>query len=128
MFIQWVSFLIGEIIMNALFAGYLTLSFAIICELLGTSFLMKSEQFTKLLPSVFMFVFYVASFYFLSLALKNIPLGIAYALWGGIGIFATAVISVIVFKQTLDLPAIIGIVMILSGVIIMNVFSNTISH
>lgn len=99
---------------------------AIVFEVIGSSFMKSSDGFTKWLPStVVVVVAYITFFYFLSLALKNIPLGVAYAVWAGLGIVLTAAISVLVFKQKLDLAAIIGIIFILIGVIIMNFFSRT---
>ncbi|WP_254412647.1 DMT family transporter [Dyadobacter diqingensis] len=104
---------------------YLFLALAIILEVIGSSFMKASEGFTKWLPATIVIVAYISCFYFLSLALKSIPLGIAYAIWGGLGIVLTAIISVVIFKQRLDMPAIIGIVFIVSGVVIMNFFSKT---
>lgn len=105
---------------------YLLLAMAIILEVVGSSFLKASEGFTKWLPSTIVVVAFIVSFYFLSLVLKTIPLGIAYAIWSGVGIVLTATIGLIVFKQKLDLPAIIGILFIVIGVVIMNSFSKTI--
>ena len=107
---------------------YLYLALAIISEVIGSSFLNASNQFTKLVPSAIVIVAYVSAFYFFSLALKYIPLGVAYAIWGGLGIVLTAVISVVIFKSKLDVPAIIGIILIVSGVIVLNFFSKTNSH
>ena len=73
-------------------------------------------------------VLFSIAFYLLSQVIKVIPLGIAYAIWGGLGIVLTAIISVVVFKQSLDLPAIIGIILIVSGVFVMNFFSKTATH
>ncbi|HMY43542.1 MAG TPA: multidrug efflux SMR transporter [Chitinophagales bacterium] len=87
-----------------------------------------SDGFTKIIPTSIMLIAYVTCFYFLSLTLKTIPLGIAYAIWGGLGIVLTAIISVVIFKQNLDLPAILGIALIVSGVFIMNFFSKTNAH
>ena len=87
-----------------------------------------SNGFSKLLPTAITIVAYLACFFFLSQALKYIPLGVAYAIWGGLGIVLTALISVFVFKQSLDLPAIIGIIMIVGGVIVMNAFSKFTLH
>lgn len=101
---------------------------AIIFETLATSFLKQSEQFTKLVPSLLTIVGYAASFYCLSIVLKTIPVGIAYAIWSGVGIILIAVIGLVVFKQHLDLPAIIGLGMIIAGVVIINVFSKSVSH
>lgn len=114
--------------MNPIFIGYGFLMLAIICEIMATTLLVKSEQFTRLLPTLMMAGLYIISFYFLSQTLKTIPLGIAYAIWGGIGIVLTAIIGTVVFKQTVDGGAIIGIALIVSGVIVINVFSNTVGH
>lgn len=107
---------------------YLFLSLAIICEVIGSSFLNVSKGFTRLVPSVITIIAFIACFIFLSQALKHMSLGIAYAIWAGLGIVLTSLISVFVFKQSLDLPAIIGILFIVVGVIIMNVFSHTNAH
>ncbi len=105
---------------------YLFLALAIISEVIGSSFLNASQQFTKPIPSIVTAVSYGLCFYFLSIALKSIPLGAAYAIWGGLGIVLTAIISVVVFKHSIDLPAIIGITLIVAGVVVLNVFSNSI--
>lgn len=107
---------------------YLFLSLAIVFEVIGSSFIKASDGFTKWFPTTIIAVAYLVCFYFLSLALKTIPLGIAYAIWGGMGIVLTAIISVLVFKQKLDIPAIIGIVLIVAGVIVMNFFSKSAVH
>ncbi|HMU98859.1 MAG TPA: multidrug efflux SMR transporter [Chitinophagales bacterium] len=108
--------------------GYVYLALAIILEVLGSSLIKVSDGFTKIIPTSIMLIAYVTCFYFLSLTLKTIPLGIAYAIWGGLGIVLTAIISVVIFKQNLDLPAILGIALIVSGVFIMNFFSKTNAH
>lgn len=108
--------------------AFTALAFAIVFEVIGTTFLMKSEQFTRWLPSVLVVLFYLAAFYLLSVSLKSIPLGIAYALWAGLGIVLTAMIGVFVFKQSLDLAAIIGISMIVGGVVVINAFSKVAAH
>jgi len=104
---------------------YVFLGLAIVFEVIGSSFMKSSDGFTKWLPSTVVVVAYITCFYFLSLALKTIPLGVAYAVWAGLGIVLTAAISVLVFKQKLDLPAVIGIIFIIIGVVIMNFFSKT---
>lgn len=114
--------------MNPILVGYSFLMLAIIFEVTGTTFLMKSEQFTKLIPTLLTVVLYICSFYFLTLTLKTIPLGIAYAIWGGVGIVMVALIGVVLFKQSIDLPAIIGIALIIGGVFVINVFSKTVGH
>lgn len=97
-------------------------------EVVGTSGLKASEQFSKLLPSVITVVAYVCAFYFLGLTLKTLPVGIAYAIWSGVGIVLISVIGLIFFKQSLDLPAILGLGLIIAGVIVINIFSKTVSH
>lgn len=102
---------------------YLFLALAIALEVTGSSFLKASQQFTKWLPSLITVIAFLGCFYFLSLALKSIPLGTAYAIWAGLGIVLTTLISVVVFKQKIDFPAIAGITLIVAGVVVMNVFS-----
>ena len=104
---------------------YLYLTLAILLEVTGSSFLKASEGFTKWIPTVSMIVAFIGCFYFLSLALKSIPMGMAYAIWAGVGIVLLALISVFVFKQNLDLPAIIGIGFIIVGVLIIHLFSKS---
>jgi len=107
---------------------YLYLTLAILLEVTGSGFMKTSDGFSKVLPTTVTIVSYIACFFFLSQALKFIPLGIAYAIWAGLGIVLTAVVSVVIFKQPLDVSAIIGIVLILSGVVVMNAFSKTAVH
>lgn len=108
--------------------GYLYLSIAIIAEVIATSALKATEEFTRMGPSVLVIVGYGASIYFLALVLKTIPVGIAYAIWAGMGIALIALVGALYFKQIPDPPAIIGMTLIVSGVVIINVFSKTISH
>lgn len=103
--------------------GYLFLIVAIVLETLGTSMLKASEQFTKLTPSVITIIAYLGTFYFLSLTFKTMPVGIAYGIWGGVGIILITIIGILFFKQVPDVPAIIGIAFIVVGVIIVNFFS-----
>lgn len=107
---------------------YIFLALAIIFEVTGSSFLKASEQFTKLIPSSIVVISYLACFYFLSLSLKQIPLGTAYAIWGGLGIVLTVGVSVVIYKQSLDLAAVLGILLIVIGVIVLNFFSKSASH
>ncbi|MEZ5445585.1 MAG: SMR family transporter [Gammaproteobacteria bacterium] len=107
---------------------WLLLSAAIIAEVAGTSFLKASEGFTRPGPSVIVVVGYAAAFYFLSLTLKVIPVGVAYAIWSGVGVALIAVIGWIFFGQRLDAPAILGMGMIIGGVIVLNVFSSSVAH
>lgn len=108
--------------------SYIYLLLAIVFEIIATTFLKKSEGFSKVVPSVITVTGYAAAFYFLSLTLKDIPVGITYAIWSGIGIVFITLIGVIAFKQVPDLPALIGIALILAGVIIINVYSKMGSH
>lgn len=107
---------------------FIFLFLAIMLEVVGTSGLKASEQFSKLLPSVITVVAYVCAFYFLGLTLKTLPVGIAYAIWSGVGIVLISVIGLIFFKQSLDLPAILGLGLIIAGVVVINIFSKTVSH
>tara|TARA_B100001109_G_scaffold107035_1_gene87377 strand:- start:130 stop:462 length:333 start_codon:yes stop_codon:yes gene_type:complete len=103
---------------------WLYLGLAIISEVAATSFLKSSEGFTKLVPSVIVVVGYCLAFYFLSLTLEEIPIGVAYAVWSGVGIAALAVVSVVFFDQKLDLAGIVGFALIILGVIVLRVFSD----
>ena len=105
---------------------YFYLALAVLGEVIGTSFLKATEDFTKLWPSLIVVLGYGAAFYFLTLSLKMIPVGIAYATWSGIGIVLVTVISVVLYKQVPDWPAIIGMAMIIGGVVIMQLFSKTV--
>ncbi|CAM4233902.1 multidrug efflux SMR transporter [Psychrobacter arenosus] len=106
--------------------GYLGL--AIICEVLGTTFMAKSAEFTRLAPTAAMAALYGISLFFLAKSLRVIPLGVAYAIWGGLGIVLTCIVGLFIFKQSLGLPAILGITLIVTGVVILNIFSNTVPH
>ena len=108
--------------------AHLMLLIAILCETIGTSALNASQQFTRLWPTALMTVAYVASFYCLSLALKSMPVGVAYAMWSGLGIVLIAVMGFVLFGQRLDLPALLGMGLIVAGVVVMNLFSATTSH
>ena len=108
--------------------GYVYLSIAIVAEVIATSALKSSEESTRLWPSVIVVVGYAVAFYFLSLVLKTIPVGIAYAIWAGLGIVLIALIGAVVFKQIPDLPAIIGMGLIVAGLVVINVFSNMVAH
>ena len=105
---------------------YLYLILAIILEVVGSSYMKISDGFSKALPTAITLGAYAACFYFFALALKSISLGAAYALWAGMGIVLTATVSVVVFKSALDLPAVICIVLILSGVVVLSIFSETV--
>ncbi|WP_299205451.1 multidrug efflux SMR transporter [uncultured Amphritea sp.] len=108
--------------------GYWFLAFAIGAEVIGTLALKASEEFSKPFASAVCVIGYLTAFYFLSLVLKTVPVGVAYAIWAGMGIVLIASISAIIYKEVPDLPAIIGMAFIILGVVIMNVFSKTAVH
>ena len=107
---------------------WLYLAIAITGEVIGTSALKSSEGFSKLAPSGLTVIAYAVAFYFLALTLKTIPVGIAYAIWAGVGIVLIALIGLVVFGQKLDAPALAGVGLIIAGVIVINVFSQSVTH
>lgn len=107
---------------------WLYLIIAILAEVLATSFLKATEGFTRLGPSCVVVTGYIIAFYFLSLSLRIFPVGIAYALWSSIGTVLIALFAWLFYRQTLDTASIIGIAFIVIGVIIINLFSKSISH
>ncbi len=108
--------------------AYLYLAIAIVGEVVGTAALKSTEEFTRLIPSLIVVVGYGTAFFFLTLALRTIPVGIAYAVWAGIGIVLISAAAWVLYKQALDAPAIVGIALIAIGVVVINVFSSSISH
>jgi small multidrug resistance pump len=108
--------------------AYLYLAIAIVGEVVGTAALKATEEFTRLIPSLIVIVGYGTAFFFLTLALRTIPVGIAYAVWAGIGIVLVSAASWVLYKQSLDAPAIVGIALIVVGVVVINAFSSSISH
>lgn len=107
---------------------YVYLVAAIVAETVGTTALQASQQFTKAGPSVIVVVAYGLAFYLLSLALKFMPVGVVYAIWSGLGVIMIAIIGLVVFGQRLDLPAMIGIALIIAGVAVLHLFSGSVSH
>ncbi|HKL45632.1 MAG TPA: SMR family transporter [Roseovarius sp.] len=107
---------------------FIWLMLAVAAETIGTSALQASQQFTRLWPSVLVVVAYAISFYLLSLTLRYMPVGIMYAMWSGLGIVFIALIGWLVFRQTLDLPAVFGMALILAGIVIIQLFSKTAVH
>ena len=101
---------------------------AIAFEVMGTTLLQASQQFTRPWPTAGMAVCYAAAFYLLSIALRQMPVGLAYAIWSGLGVVLISVIGLFLFKQKLDTPAIIGLALIIGGVVVINVFSKSVSH
>jgi small multidrug resistance pump len=114
--------------MNPALATYASLGIAIGLEVVGTTLLQQSQQFTRPLPTIGMALCYAAAFYCLTIALRTMPVGIAYAIWSGLGIVLISAIGYFLFRQTLDAAALIGLGFIITGVIIVNVFSSSVSH
>lgn len=108
--------------------NWVYLFIAIISEVIATSALKTSENFTKLWPSVGVIIGYGVAFFFLSLTLKTIPVGVAYAIWSGVGIVLVSAVGWIAFKQALDAPALIGMAMIIAGCAVINLFSQSSAH
>ena len=107
---------------------YLYLSLAIGFEVAATTALQASNGFTRPLPAVITVLGYAIAFYCLSLTLRTMPVGIAYAIWSAVGIVLIATIGWVFYRQELDAPAIIGIALIIAGVLVVNLFSKTITH
>jgi|TARA_B110000977_G_C10724070_1_gene356363 small multidrug resistance pump len=108
--------------------SWLLLLLAVVCEVVGTSAIKYSDGFTKIVPSIVVFIGFGVAFYILSITLKVIPIGMAYAVWSGLGIVLISIIGHFVFQQRLDAPAFVGVSFILIGVIIMQVFSKAVAH
>lgn len=107
---------------------WIFLVIAIISEVIATSALKSSAGFTRLWPSIVVVTGYASAFYFLSLTLNVIPIGIAYAIWSGVGVALIALISWLYFKQPLDFAAIVGLLLIVAGVVVINLFSKSVPH
>ncbi len=108
--------------------GYLYLGIAVAAEVIATSALKASDGFTRPLPTVVVALGYGIAFYFLSLVLKTVPVGVAYAIWSGAGIVLIGLIGWLVLKQPLDLPAMLGMGLIVAGVAVIQLFSRTAAH
>jgi len=108
--------------------AYAALAVAIVAEVIATSALKATEGFTRFWPSVVTVLGYAVAFFFLSIALRTVPTGIAYAIWSGIGIVLISAVGWIWFRQTLDAPAMLGMGLIIAGVVVVNVFSKSAGH
>jgi small multidrug resistance pump len=102
--------------------------FAVLSEVIATTSLKFSEGFTKLLPSIIVVLGYGLSFYLLSISLKLMPIGIAYALWSGIGIILTVIAGILIWRESLDWARVVGIIFIIVGILIINLFSKVTVH
>lgn len=107
---------------------YIYLIIAVAAETVGTTALQASQQFSKLMPSLIVLFAYGFSFYMLGLTLKFMPVGIVYAIWSGLGIVFIAAIGYLVFRQSLDLPAVLGMGLILTGILVIHLFSKSSGH
>lgn len=107
---------------------YLILALAVLAETIGTTALQASQQFTRLWPSVLVVIAYAVSFYLLSITLRVMPVGVVYALWSGLGIVLITLIGWSIFGQRLDLPALLGLGLIMAGIAVIHLFSSAVPH
>ena len=107
---------------------WLILTLAIVAEVIATTALKASDGFTRLWPSLIVVLGYGTAFFCLSVTLRSIPIGVAYAIWSGVGVVLITVVAWLIFGQKLDAPAMIGMALIVAGVLVMNLFSRTTSH
>ncbi|NOX73174.1 MAG: multidrug efflux SMR transporter [Alphaproteobacteria bacterium] len=107
---------------------YIFLIVAVVFEVIGTASLQASQQFTKFWPSLVVVLGFAGAMYFLTLTLKYMSLGVVYALWSGLGIVLIALIGLVVYKQAIDLWAMIGMVLIIAGIVVIQLLSKTVSH
>jgi len=108
--------------------AYVYLAIAIVAEVIATSAIKASQEFTQLVPSILVIVGYGIAFYFMALTLRSIPVGITYAIWSGIGIVLVAVVAAVIYKQVPDVPAMLGMGLIIAGVVVIQLFSKTVQH
>ena len=113
------------LLQEAAMSSQLALLIAILAEVAATSALKASDGFSKLLPSLIVVAGYGSAFFFLSLALKTIPMGVAYAIWSGVGIVLVSLAGLLVYNQKLDLPALVGMALIIAGVIVLQTMSGS---
>ena len=108
--------------------NWIFLSIAIVSEVIATSALKAANGFTRLVPSLAVVLGYASAFYFLSLVIRTIPVGVTYAVWSGVGIVLVAIIGWLVYGQKLDFPAIVGMALIIAGILVLNLFSKMSPH
>ncbi len=108
--------------------AWMMLGLAIVAEVIGTTALKASESFTRLVPSLIVVAGYGVAFYCLSLVLKSVPVGIAYAVWSGLGIVLITAVAWLLYGQRIDLAGMIGMGLIIAGVVVLNVFSKAAAH
>ncbi len=107
---------------------WLAIAIAIVAEVTATTALKASNEFTRLWPSLIVVAGYGVAFYFMTISMRVLPVGIMYAIWSGLGIVLVSIIGWFVYKQTLDVPAMIGMGLIILGVVVINVFSKSVGH
>jgi len=107
-----------------MFKTYFFLVGAIVCEVCGTMLLPVTQNFTKIIPTVFLGLFYLSAFYLLTFVVDKIPIAIVYGTWSGLGIFTIAILGYIFFKQTLSWQALLGLFLIIIGVVIVNIYTS----
>ncbi len=107
---------------------WIALAIAICGEVTATTALKASNELTRLVPSIIVVIGYGIAFYFMAISMRVLPVGIMYAIWSGMGIVLVSIIGWLVYKQALDLPSIIGVMLIISGVIVINLFSKSVGH
>ena len=107
---------------------WVAIGIAIIAEVIATTSLKASKEFTLLVPSLMVVIGYSVAFYFMTISLRVLPVGIMYAIWSGVGIVLVSLLGWVVYKQALDFPAILGLGLIITGVIVINLFSNVVHH
>ncbi|VWC76633.1 multidrug transporter [Burkholderia lata] len=108
--------------------GYAWLAIAIVAEVIGTSALRAADGFTRLWPSLLVIAGYGIAFYCLSITLRTMPVGIIYAVWSGAGIVLITLVAMLLYRQVPDLPAVIGLGLIIAGVLVLNLFSKMQAH
>jgi len=107
---------------------WLAISIAILAEVIATTSLKASNEFTRFWPSVLVVIGYGTAFYFMTISLRVLPVGIMYAIWSGVGIVSISLLGWLVYRQTLDTPAMLGMGLIIAGVVVINVFSKSVAH
>lgn len=107
---------------------YFALCIAVISEVIATSALKATNGFTNLIPSLIVVAGYAVAFYFLSLTLKDIPIGVAYALWSGLGVTLVTIAGFFLYQQKIDLAGFLGLALIIAGIVVLNLFSKTAVH
>ena len=107
---------------------WLAIAIAIVAEVTATTALKASNEFTRLWPSLIVVAGYGVAFYFMTISMRVLPVGIMYAIWSGLGIVLISILGWLVYKQTLDVPAMIGMGLIIAGVVVINVFSKSVGH